>query len=230
MTPPPSPAKAAITTHEPDQGPLEARQQQGEHRQRCETCTNHEISGAEDSCPGEDVCGKTGCTISPAIMSWIDIHGCASHSTPAPASEPDKFLKTRSENKPDQIIEYLRTGRAFIIYDYELGHVCDCAKDCSEYEDNEEAIRYRMLGLFKEQYDRTIREDERLKENARVLEKLNNRKILYSTQYVSMSIEMCEMGKIRIEEIEGIIESLRLPQPSASEATTTTTEQQQVKR
>ena len=63
-----------------------------------------------------------------------------------------------------------------------------------------------------------------------MLEKLNNRKILYSTQYVSMSIEMCEMGKIRIEEIEGIIESLRLPQPSASEATTTTTEQQQVKR
>jgi hypothetical protein len=85
-------------------------------------------------------------------------NNCASHSTPAPISEPDKFLKMRSENKPEQIIEYLQTGRAFIIYDYELGHVCDCAKDCLEYEDNEEAIRYRTLGLFKDHYDRAIRE------------------------------------------------------------------------
>ena len=216
MTPPPSPAKAAITTHEPDQGPLEARQQQGEHRQRCETCTNHEISGAEDSCPGEDVCGKTGCTISPAIMSWIDIHGCASHSTPAPASEPDKFLKTRSETKPDQIIEYLRTGRAFIIYDYELGHVCDCAKDCSEYEDNEEAIRYRMLGLFKEQYDRTIREAATLAENKRVLDAIltwicdcNGGDMVYNLKLGLFSVpeNFNALGLVYA------IEYLRLPQP-----------------
>ena len=46
------------------------------HPKRCETCRHHDISDISDSCPDEDVCGKTGCTISPPIKSFIEIHGC----------------------------------------------------------------------------------------------------------------------------------------------------------
>ena len=60
-----------------------ARQPQ---QQRCETCTSFEVSSVMDSCPNEDYCGKTGCTITTAIWDWIKIHGCSSYtSPPAPA-------------------------------------------------------------------------------------------------------------------------------------------------
>lgn len=58
------------------------------HPQRCETCKSFEVSPVIDSCPNEDYCGKSGCTITTSIWEWIKIHGCASHSSqPVPDGE-----------------------------------------------------------------------------------------------------------------------------------------------
>ena len=46
----------------------------------CENNCNHlDISNVSDSCPNEEICGLHGCTITPEIKSWIEIHGCPNH-------------------------------------------------------------------------------------------------------------------------------------------------------
>jgi hypothetical protein len=75
------------------------------HPRRCETCENLDVTDTDDSCPNEEYCGKTGCTIIEPIKTFIEVHGCASHSTrphtPSPAismqceyvSPDNKFCK-----------------------------------------------------------------------------------------------------------------------------------------
>ena len=46
----------------------------------CENHCNHLcISDVKDSCPNEEICGVHGCTITPEIKSWVEIHGCPNH-------------------------------------------------------------------------------------------------------------------------------------------------------
>jgi len=74
-------------------------------------------------------------------------------------------------------------------------------------DDAEEALRNlngTFIDVWTPEHDEKIRQDEREK----VLEMLNKRKTLNKKVYIS-NPEMKELGKIRIEEIDGIIESLR---------------------
>jgi len=45
----------------------------------CGNCIRLEISELDDSCPNEEMCGISGCTITPEVKSWVEIHGCLSH-------------------------------------------------------------------------------------------------------------------------------------------------------
>jgi len=46
----------------------------------CENnCPAFGILPSDDSCAGDEVCEIRGCTIHPAIKSWIEIHGCLHH-------------------------------------------------------------------------------------------------------------------------------------------------------
>lgn len=87
--PQPSPSKAAITTHDPDQGPLEARQQQGEHRQQKEWIIDEELallieSALIDVGPECKKCPHEGGGFNGAIVAHLRMRP---HSTPAPGKQ-----------------------------------------------------------------------------------------------------------------------------------------------
>lgn len=45
----------------------------------CDNCPNLRISDISDSCPNEEMCGVTGCSLFAPQKTWVWVHGCVLH-------------------------------------------------------------------------------------------------------------------------------------------------------
>ena len=98
-------------------------------------------------------------------------------------------------------------GQAEAKYDCDPSEVCENVRSRSHTAPLTQAPCGSNPGECIIKMDKQVKE-ARQDEREKVLEMLNKRKTLNKKVYIS-NPEMKELGKIRIEEIDGIIESLR---------------------